>query len=642
MPRRALAAVALLLAATTAAADPPRFKPFNGVSPEQFYQSSVARWADQLALDVGEVRAAANRAPTVPRQQVEAAANNTIRAAHDLAALARRTADRGQLYRAETNVDAMVAALDRTIGQFPAGAPVFAESLARVAYDRQQLAVAILGTDRSPDHTRRVAAQLAEGLDHQAQELRALTESQLGPAFERDTGRSAARFARAASRLHRNLDAGAAPAAALNEYAAVTRVWGEVSTQLGNVPRLSPAVRAQAARVDGLYRKLGEVLTGSAAPLATTVAVQPPMGAVAPPAPQPPMGATPPAPLGPNGKWIWEPGTGWLWDPAGGTAAGATLRAPSIGLNPPKVGVTAVGAGAGGGPRVRVFHDAQANAAFDFFAYDPGFRGGVRVAVGDLNGDGVPDLVTAPGPGSAALVRVFDGRDGSLMVEFNSFGPEWTGGVTVAAADLQRDGRALVAVGADAGGGPHVKVFDLAQGREVASFFAYDQGFRGGVRIAYGDVDGDGVLDLITVPGPGAPAIVKVFNGKDNRLIAEYPAIDPRWAGGAWVAAGNVKGDPRAEVIVGPDAGGPPVVRVLDGLRGQLVRQFEAFPGGFRGGVRVAAHDFDHDGTMEVVCGAGNGLPGSPFRVFSGRNQRPVADVPAFPDFAGGCFVACR
>ena len=56
---------------------------------------------------------------------------------------------------------------------------------------------------------------------------------------------------------------------------------------------------------------------------------------------------------------------------------------------------------------------------------------------------------------------------------------------------------------------------------------------------------------------------------------------------------------------------------------------------------RVAGQ-VSHDGVMEVVCGAGNGLPGSPFRVISGKNPRPVADVPAFPDFAGGCFVACR
>src|SRR5207248_3303448 len=158
------------------------------------------------------------------------------------------------------------------------------------------------------------------------------------------------------------------------------------------------------------------------------------------------------------------------------------------------------------------------------------------VAVADLNGDGVPDVVTAPGKGGVALVRVFDGRDGSLMVEFNAFEPQWTGGVTVAATVLLPDGRAIVAVGADAGGGPHVKVFDLAQGKEIDSFFAY--------------------------PEP------------------------------------------------------------------------------FRGGVRVAAHDFDRDGVLEAVSGAGPGLPGSPLRVFSGKNPRPLADAPAFADFNGGCYVA--
>ena len=73
-------------------------------------------------------------------------------------------------------------------------------------------------------------------------------------------------------------------------------------------------------------------------------------------------------------------------------------------------GVFAVGAGDGGGPRVRVFYDLRGGQATDIFAYDPGFRGGVRVALADLTGDGTPDLVTAPGPGMPPLIRVFDGR----------------------------------------------------------------------------------------------------------------------------------------------------------------------------------------------------------------------------------------
>src|SRR5579871_2441655 len=102
------------------------------------------------------------------------------------------------------------------------------------------------------------------------------------------------------------------------------------------------------------------------------------------PPPAPPPGQT-------GGRWVWYPNDGWLWDPNSSTpAAGPTPRQP---------GVLVFGAATGGGPRVRVFRDLKGQPAFDIFAYDENFRGGVRLAVADINGDGVPDVVTVPGKG---------------------------------------------------------------------------------------------------------------------------------------------------------------------------------------------------------------------------------------------------
>ena len=88
---------------------------------------------------------------------------------------------------------------------------------------------------------------------------------------------------------------------------------------------------------------------------------------------------------------------------------------------------------------VRVF-DPMTGADRSFEPY-PGFRGGIRVAMGDLNGDGVLDIITAPGPGGGPHVVAFDGTNLSMLASFLAYAPTFTGGVFVAAGDVNGDGK---------------------------------------------------------------------------------------------------------------------------------------------------------------------------------------------------------
>jgi hypothetical protein len=169
---------------------------------------------------------------------------------------------------------------------------------------------------------------------------------------------------------------------------------------------------------------------------------------------------------------------------------------------------------------------------FSFFAYDKNFTGGVRVAVGDVNGDGVPDIITAPGPGGGPDIHLYDGRNGALLGRFWALEPNFTGGMYVAAADVNGDGFADIICGGDAGGGPHVTVFSGRDRTIMYSFFAFEMDFTGGVRVAGGDVNGDGFADIITGAGPGGGPHVAVFSGLNGAVIQSFFAYDLRFSDG--------------------------------------------------------------------------------------------------------------
>ncbi|HEV8306360.1 MAG TPA: VCBS repeat-containing protein, partial [Methylomirabilota bacterium] len=288
---------------------------------------------------------------------------------------------------------------------------------------------------------------------------------------------------------------------------------------------------------------------------------------------------------------------------------------------------------------VKVFGPGSLAPVASFFAYAAEFHGGVYVAGGDLNGDGVPDIVTGAGPGGGPEVRVFDGVTGTLLRSFLAYDASFTGGVRVAVGDVNGDGRADIITGPGPGGGPNVRVFDGRTGALLRSFFAYDPTFTGGVFVAAGDVNGDGMADIITGAGEGGGPNVRVFSGATGLMLANFFAYDPSFTGGVRVAAGDMGGAGRADyIITGPGPGAAPVVKVFDPTGG-LTRAFFAYAPAFTGGVFVAAGDMNGDGTADIITGAGAG-GGPQVKVFDGGTLGLLANLFAYvPAFLGGVTV---
>jgi hypothetical protein len=319
--------------------------------------------------------------------------------------------------------------------------------------------------------------------------------------------------------------------------------------------------------------------------------------------------------------------------PAGGTVLPPPPAVPGPSLDPGPMSAFAVGADVGGAPEVKVYDAVTNQLRFDFDAYDPHFTGGVRVAVGDVTGDGTPDIITAPGAGGGPQVKVFDGKTGALVTSFFAYDPSFTGGVNVAAADVNGDGFADIVTGTGVGGSPNVKVFDGKTGAVLRSFYAYEDSFRGGVNVAAGDVTGDGRADVITGTGVGGGPRVQVFDGVTGAQVWNYFAYDPSFRGGVNVAAGDVTGDGRADVVTGTGVGGGPAVTVFDGTTGVVAGDWLAFDPGFRGGVAVETTDVNADGRVEVLVAPGAGTD-PVARVFDGTTGAPIRDVQVFDPHA--------
>jgi hypothetical protein len=270
----------------------------------------------------------------------------------------------------------------------------------------------------------------------------------------------------------------------------------------------------------------------------------------------------------------------------------------------------------------------------------PGFPGSIRVTSGDVTGDGIKDVIAAAGPGGGPAVRVFDGATGQMVRDFFAFEQHFRGGVQVATADFDGDGREDVIVGADEGGGPRVRIFSAGDpSRQLTDFYGIDDAaFRGGVRTAAGDINKDGVPDLVVTAGPGGGPRTAVYDGRSlapglspRRLIGDFFAYDLGVRNGAYVAVADVNGDGFADVIIGPGTGSMHV-KVLNGsllsrtngetaLANTLTQFIIPQDAGYNSGARVAAGDFDADGTFELIAGTGPNALGRVFLAANGAFQ---------------------
>ena len=157
-----------------------------------------------------------------------------------------------------------------------------------------------------------------------------------------------------------------------------------------------------------------------------------------------------------------------------------------------------------------------------------------------------------------------------------------------------------------AGQEPRVSV-KYADGTEKLNFLAYEASFTGGVTATLADVTGDGVQDVVVVPGAGGAPLVKVYSSADGTLLYQLEIFETTFRGGLNMRVADVTGDNVPDIVVGAGNTGGPRVSVINAKTQAVTQNFFAGDSSFRGGVFVDAAVLQTGKTPQIVTGAGVG-----------------------------------
>lgn len=237
--------------------------------------------------------------------------------------------------------------------------------------------------------------------------------------------------------------------------------------------------------------------------------------------------------------------------------------------------------------------------------------GGVRISA-IIRGD--QRIIIGEGQSGLGRVRMLS-TNGETLSQWYAFSRPIRSGINVAAGNIFGDGVGSIIVAAANASGPQIRVFDRG-GNLRTQFFAYDKNLRGGFSVAAGDVNGDG-KDEIIVSSTTLFLPVRVFNDQGNLLREWYPY--PTYRGGVNVASGDLDGNGQAEIAIAPVAGGGPQVRLFNGF-GRMLNQFFVLPETFRGGVSLSVGDVTSDGVDEIVIAPLTG-GGPQVRIFTPQGK---------------------
>ncbi|MBU1037015.1 L,D-transpeptidase [Patescibacteria group bacterium] len=216
------------------------------------------------------------------------------------------------------------------------------------------------------------------------------------------------------------------------------------------------------------------------------------------------------------------------------------------------------------------------------------------IKIADLGNDNIPEIILSAAASAKPYLKIYR-LDGTLINELLVYPQNYLGGVNFEVTDLDNDGKKEIITAATSTGGPHIRILN-GDGKELNSFFAFEENDRGGINVAVGNLYNDLKPEIIV--SSNTHHKLRIFDNQ-GKLLNELE-LKNNFQSGQKVKVGDLGDDAVAEILTFANQEDEPFLNIYRN-NGELINSFPVFSQNFKGGLNVDIDD------KKILAGAGIG-----------------------------------